>query len=210
MMYQLLDGHGVVPVIKFNDPSEALPLADALSAGGIKIMEITFRSAAAAKAIELVAKERPDILVGAGTVVNLEQLKQAIKAGSKFVVSPGFDEEIVTEGLRQGIIMLPGVVTPSEIMAAMKTELTVLKYFPASVFGGLQAIKSYAGVFPQIKFMPTGGVSAKNLADYLALPNIQACGGSWMVSGDLIGGRKWDKITALSAEAMSIYREVRG
>ena len=115
MMYQLLDGHGVVPVIKFNDPSEALPLADALSAGGIKIMEITFRSAAAAKAIELVAKERPDILVGAGTVVNLEQLKQAIKAGSKFVVSPGFDEEIVTEGLRQGIIMLPGVVTRARL-----------------------------------------------------------------------------------------------
>ena len=209
-MYQILEGHGVVPVIKFNDSSEALPLADALSAGGIKIMEITFRSAAAAEAIGLVAKERPDILVGAGTVVNLEQLEKAVKAGSKFVVSPGFDEEIVIEGLRQGVIMLPGVITPSEIMAAMKIGLTVLKYFPASVFGGLQAIKSYASVFPQVKFMPTGGVSAKNLADYLALPNIQACGGSWMVSGDLIRGRKWDEITALSAEAMDIYRKVRG
>jgi 2-dehydro-3-deoxyphosphogluconate aldolase/(4S)-4-hydroxy-2-oxoglutarate aldolase len=209
-MYQLLEGHGVVPVIKFNDPSEALPLADALAAGGIKIMEITFRSAAAAEAIRRVATERPDILVGAGTVVNMEQLEQAIQAGSKFVVSPGFDEEIVKAGLQQGIIMLPGVITPTEIMAALKAGLSILKFFPASVFGGLQAIKAYAGVFPQAKFMPTGGVSAKNLADFLALPNIQACGGSWMVSGDLISGQKWDEVTALSAEATAIYQKVRG
>ncbi|NLJ71069.1 MAG: bifunctional 4-hydroxy-2-oxoglutarate aldolase/2-dehydro-3-deoxy-phosphogluconate aldolase [Clostridiaceae bacterium] len=209
-MYQLLEGHGVIPVIKFSDVSEALPLADALSAGGINVMEITFRSDAAYGAIKKVAAEKPDILVGAGTVVNVAQLEQAIDAGAKFVVSPGFDPEIVETGLKAGLIMLPGVITPSEIMAAMKLGLTILKYFPASVFGGLKAIKTYASVFGNVKFMPTGGVSAANLAEFLAVPNIQACGGSWMCSGEMIKEQKWDEITKLSAEATAIYQSVRG
>ncbi|MGB4610809.1 MAG: bifunctional 4-hydroxy-2-oxoglutarate aldolase/2-dehydro-3-deoxy-phosphogluconate aldolase [Saccharofermentanales bacterium] len=209
-MYQLLEGHGVIPVIKFNDVNEALPLADALSAGGINVMEITFRSSAASEAIRKVVEERPQILAGAGTVVNMTQLGQAIDAGAKFIVSPGFDPEIVTAGLKAGMIMLPGVVTPSEIMAAMKLGLTVLKYFPASVFGGLKAIKTYASVFGDVKFMPTGGISAANLAEFLAEPNIQACGGSWMRPAKMIKEQKWDEITKLSAEATAICKTVRG
>ncbi|MGI6579295.1 MAG: bifunctional 4-hydroxy-2-oxoglutarate aldolase/2-dehydro-3-deoxy-phosphogluconate aldolase [Saccharofermentanales bacterium] len=209
-MYQLLEGHGVIPVIKFNDVNEALPLADALSAGGINVMEITFRSSAASEAIRKVVAERPQILAGAGTVVNMTQLGQAIDAGAKFIVSPGFDPEIVAAGLKAGMIMLPGVVTPSEITAAMKLGLTVLKYFPASVFGGLKAIKTYASVFGDVKFMPTGGISAANLAEFLAEPNIQACGGSWMCPAKMIKEQKWDEITKLSAEATAICQTVRG
>lgn len=209
-MYQLLEGHGVIPVIKFNDVNEALPLADALSAGGINVMEITFRSSAASEAIRKVVAERPQILAGAGTVVNMTQLGQAIDAGAKFIVSPGFDPEIVAAGLKAGMIMLPGVVTPSEIMAAMNLGLTVLKYFPASVFGGLKAIKTYASVFGDVKFMPTGGISATNLAEFLAEPNIQACGGSWMCPAKMIKEQKWDEITKLSAEATAICQTVRG
>ncbi|NLP26740.1 MAG: bifunctional 4-hydroxy-2-oxoglutarate aldolase/2-dehydro-3-deoxy-phosphogluconate aldolase [Clostridiales bacterium] len=209
-MYKLLDGHGVVPVIKLGNVNEVLPLADALSAGGINIMEITFRSDAAYDSIKKVATERPNILVGAGTVVNLEQLEQAIDAGSKFVVSPGFDPEIVKAGLDKGIIMLPGVITPSEIMSAMNLGLKVLKLFPASVFGGLKAIKTYASVFGQAEFMPTGGVSASNLAEFLAVPSIKACGGSWMCTADMIKNQNWDEVTRLSTEATAIYKEARG
>lgn len=208
-MYKLLDGHGVIPVIKLSEASEALPLADALAAGGINIMEITFRSEAAYDSIKKVVAERADILVGAGTVVNMEQLEQAIDAGSKFVVSPGFDPEIVKVGLAKDIIMLPGVVTPSEIMAALNLGLKVLKFFPTNVFGGLKAIKTYSAVFGQVKFMPTGGVSANNLSEFLEVPSVKACGGSWMCSGDMIKNQEWDKITELSAEATSIYNKIR-
>ncbi|MGI6077356.1 MAG: bifunctional 4-hydroxy-2-oxoglutarate aldolase/2-dehydro-3-deoxy-phosphogluconate aldolase [Fastidiosipilaceae bacterium] len=208
-MYEMLKGHGIVPVIKFDSADDALPLADALAAGGIKIMEITYRSEAASSAIEQVAKERPDILVGAGTVLNLEQLKAAEAAGAKFIVSPGFDETIVVEGLKRNLVMLPGCVTPSEIMAAMSLGLKVLKFFPASVYGGIKAIKSLASVFGGIKFMPTGGVTADNLAEYLSIPQIQACGGTWMVKANLINGAEFETITKLSQEATDIYRKIR-
>ncbi len=209
-MYEILEGHGVVPVIKFNDPSEALPLADALAKGGIRIMEITFRSDAAEEAIRLVSEERPDILVGAGTVTNVDELRRAAKAGAKFIVSPGFSAEVVREGLDLGLIMLPGVITPSEVIAAKNMGLTVLKFFPASAFNAMATIKSYASVFADIKFMPTGGVSQDNMKDFLAMKNIFAIGGSWMVSGNLIKEQNWDEITRLSQEATDAYHEVRG
>lgn len=209
-MYEILEGHGVVPVIKFNDPSEALPLADALAKGGIRIMEITFRSDAAEEAIRLVSEERPDILVGAGTVTNVDELRRAAKAGAKFIVSPGFSEEVVREGLDLDLIMLPGVITPSEVMAAKNLGLKVLKYFPASAFNAMATIKSYASVFADIKFMPTGGVNQDNMKDFLAMKNIFAIGGSWMVSGNLIKEQNWDEITRLSQEATDAYHEVRG
>lgn len=209
-MYEILEGHGVVPVIKFNDPSEALPLADALAKGGIRIMEITFRSDAAEEAIRLVSEERPDILVGAGTVTNVDELRRAAKAGAEFIVSPGFSEEVVREGLDLGLIMLPGVITPSEVIAAKNMGLTVLKFFPASAFNAMATIKSYASVFADIKFMPTGGVNQDNMKDFLAMKNIFAIGGSWMVSGNLIKEQNWDEITRLSQEATDAYHEVRG
>lgn len=208
-MYEILKGHGVVPVIKFNKVEDALPLADALSAGGINIMEITFRSEAGGPAIAKVAKERPDILVGAGTVLTMDQLIEADEAGAKFIVSPGFNPEIVEEGLKRGLVMLPGCVTPTEIMAAMKLGLSVIKFFPASVYGGIKAIKSLASVFSGIQFMPTGGVSAENLADFLAVPQILSCGGSWMVKESMIDGGEFDKITELSREATDIYKKCR-
>lgn len=208
-MYEILQGHGVVPVIKFNAEKEILPLADALAAGDIKIMEITYRSDLATRAIETVVKERPDILVGAGTVLDLEQLKAAAAAGAKFIVSPGFDSKLVEAGLKLGLIMLPGCVTPSEIMAARQLGLRVLKFFPASNYGGLATIKALASVFGDVSYMPTGGVTAENLADYLAVPEIFACGGTWMVKNQLLAEGAFDKVTRLSREAMEIYHRIR-
>lgn len=208
-MYEILEGHGVVPVIKFSDVSEALPLADALAAGGIKIMEITFRSDAAEEAIRLVAKERPDVLVGAGTVTTMDQLERAVAAGAKFVVSPGLNPEIVKAGLEKGVVMLPGVITPSEVMQGIDLGLKVLKYFPASDFNALKVLKSYSGVFADIKFMPTGGVSLDNMGDFLALPNIFAVGGTWMVKADQIKEGRWEEITKLSQEATDKYKSLR-
>ncbi len=208
-MYELLEGHGVVPVIKFSDKKEVLPLADALAAGGIKIMEITFRSDVAAEAIRMVAEERPDIVVGAGTVTTMEQLEQAHTAGAKFIVSPGLNPEIVQAGLDKGLIMLPGVITPSEVMQGISLGLNVLKYFPASDFNALKVLKSYSAVFADIKFMPTGGVNAENMSEFLALPNIFAIGGSWMVNAKMIQGEMWDEISKLSKEATEIYQQMK-
>ena len=207
-MYEMLKGHGIVPVIKFDSADDALPLADALAAGGIKIMEITYRSEAASSAIEQVAKERPDILVGAGTVLNLEQLKAAEAAGARVIVSPA-----LTNHCGRRIKTQPGYAPRmchlSEIMAAMSLGLKVLKFFPASVYGGIKAIKSLASVFGGVKFMPTGGVTADNLAEYLSIPQIQACGGTWMVKANLINGAEFETITKLSQEATDIYRKIR-
>lgn len=209
-MYELLEGHGIVPVIKFSDSKQALPLADALSAGGINIMEITFRSDAAIDSIKAVAKERPDVLVGAGTVLKKEQLLLAKEAGAKFIVSPGFDPELVELALKENLLVLPGVVTPTEITAAINMGLSILKFFPAGNYGGISTIKSLGAPFSEVKFMPTGGVGPNNLREYLSLPNIQACGGSWMVKDNLINAENWDEITRLSKEATDIYKEMRG
>lgn len=209
-MYELLEGHGIVPVIKFSDSKQALPLADALSAGGINIMEITFRSNAAVDSIKAVAKERPDVLVGAGTVLKKEQLLLAKEAGAKFIVSPGFDPELVELALKENLLVFPGVVTPTEITAAIKMGLSILKFFPAGNYGGISTLKSLGAPFSEVKFMPTGGVGPNNLREYLSLPNIQACGGSWMVKDNLINAENWDEITRLSKEATDIYNEMRG
>ena len=208
-MYELLEGHGIVPVIKLSNSKEALPLADALSAGGINIMEITFRSDAAIESIKTVGEAYPDILVGAGTVISEDQLLAAKNAGAKFIVSPGFDPELVELALKENLIILPGVVTPTEVTAAMKMGLSILKFFPACNYGGIAALKSLGAPFTKVKFMPTGGVGPNNLRDYLILPNVQACGGSWMVKDELISGNKWEEITRLSQEATDIYNEIK-
>ena len=192
---------GVVPVVVLEDAKDAVPTAKAMLAGGIDVMEITFRTAAAADSIKAVAQECPDMVVGAGTVINLEQCKLAVECGAKFIVSPGYDEETVAWCCDNGIPVTPGCVTPTEIMMALKHGLKVLKCFPANVYGGLSAIKSLAGPFGGVKFIPTGGVNAQNLAEFISSPYIHAVGGSWICPKADIAAGNFDKITALCKEA---------
>lgn len=192
---------GVVPVVVLEDAKDAVPTAKAMLDGGIDVMEITFRTAAAADSIKAVAQECPDMVVGAGTVINLEQCKLAVECGAKFIVSPGYDEETVAWCCDNGIPVTPGCVTPTEIMMALKHGLKVLKFFPANVYGGLSAIKSLAGPFGGVKFIPTGGVNAQNLAEFISSPYIHAVGGSWICPKADIAAGNFDKITALCKEA---------
>ena len=192
---------GVVPVVVLEDAKDAVPTAKAMLAGGIDVMEITFRTAAAADSIKAVAQECPDMVVGAGTVINLEQCKLAVECGAKFIVSPGYDEETVAWCCDNGIPVTPGCVTPTEIMMALKHGLKVLKFFPANVYGGLSAIKSLAGPFGGVKFIPTGGVNVQNLAEFISSPYIHAVGGSWICPKADIAAGNFDKITALCKEA---------
>ena len=192
---------GVVPVVVLEDAKDAVPTAKAMLAGGIDVMEITFRTAAAADSIKAVAQECPDMVVGAGTVINLEQCKLAVECGAKLIVSPGYDEETVAWCCDNGIPVTPGCVTPTEIMMALKHGLKVLKFFSANVYGGLSAIKSLAGPFGGVKFIPTGGVNAQNLAEFISSPYIHAVGGSWICPKADIAAGHFDKITALCQEA---------
>lgn len=180
----------LVPVVVFNDISEVKPTLDALCSGGILIAEICFRTACAEKALIKAVKEYPSMLIGAGTVINLEQAKKAIKAGAKFIVSPGLSETVAKYCLEKGITYLPGVVTPSEIMKALELGLTYLKFFPAGVFGGLKALKALSAAFPQVKFMPTGGVDNTNLKEFIKEKCIFAVGGSWLLKGDIAKNAK--------------------
>ena len=191
----------VVPVVVLEDAKDAVPTARAMAAGGVDVMEITFRTAAAADSIKAVSAECPEVLVGAGTVVSLEQCKTAVACGAKFIVAPGFDEEVVRWCVENNIPVLPGCVTPTEIMAAMKLGLHVVKFFPAGVYGGLKAMKALSGPFGSVKFVPTGGVNSENIAEYVAAPFIQAVGGSWICPKADIAAGNFDKITALCKEA---------
>ena len=195
---------GIVPVVVIEDAKDAVPTAKALLAGGIDVMEITFRTAAAADAIAAVSRECPDRLVGAGTVITPEQCRTAVDAGASFIVSPGFSREVVSWCVERGICVTPGCVTPTEIMAAMELGIRVVKFFPANVYGGLKAMKALSAPFGGIKFIPTGGVNAQNLAEYSAAPFIQAVGGSWVCSKSDISEGNFEKITALAMEAHSI------
>ena len=193
-----LNTAGIVPVVVIDDAKNAVPTAKALLAGGINVMEITFRTAAAPDAIKAVADNCPDMLVGAGTVITLEQCKKAMEMGAKFIVSPGFDAEGVKWCVDNGVAITPGCVTPSEIMAAIKLGLNVVKFFPANVYGGLSAMKALSGPFGGIKFIPTGGVNAQNVGEYISAPFIHAVGGS--PKTDIAAGN-FEKITALCAES---------
>ena len=192
---------GVVPVVVLDKAEDAVPTARAMVAGGIDVMEITFRTAAAADSIRAVAAEVPEMLVGAGTVLNLEQCKLAVECGAKFIVSPGYDEETVAWCVENGVAVTPGCVTPTEIMAALKHGLKVVKFFPANVYGGLNAIKALAGPFVGLKFIPTGGVNQQNLGEFVSNPSIHAVGGSWVCPKADIAAHNFDKITQLCAEA---------
>ena len=192
---------GVVPVVVLEEAKDAIPVAKAMLAGGVDVMEITFRTAAAADSIKAVAENCPDMLVGAGTVLNLTQCKLAVEMGAKFIVSPGFDAEVVDWCIANQIPVTPGCVTPTEITAAVNRGLKVIKFFPANVYGGLNAMKNLAAPFVGIKFLPTGGVNAANIKEYIDAPFIHAVGGSWVCPKDAVKAGDWDKITALCAEA---------
>ena len=191
----------VVPVVVIDDAKDAVPTANAMVAGGIDVMEITFRTAAAPQAIKNVADNCPDMLVGAGTILNLDQCKLAVEMGAKFIVSPGLNAEVVSWCVENGIAVTPGCVTPTEIMAAMKLGLRVVKFFPANVYGGLTAMKALAAPFGGIKFIPTGGVSGENIGEYLSQPYVHAVGGSWVCTKADIAAGNFEKITALCREA---------
>lgn len=201
---------GVVPVIKLNNPiRDAKPLADALCAGGVPIAEVTFRAAGAADAIRIMSESHPEMLVGAGTVLTTQQVDDAVNAGATYIVTPGFDAELVQYCQEKGVTIFPGCTTPTDYHAAYKFGLEVLKFFPAEQSGGLDKIKSMAAPFPMFKVMPTGGISLKNLATYAANPVIAACGGSYMVTADLIDNGKWDEITELCKKSVEIVKEAR-
>ncbi len=191
---------GLVPVIKLDDPDKAVDLARALKKGGIPVAEVTFRAAGADRAIRNIARELPDVLVGAGTVITVDQVKQAVDAGAKYIISPGFDPEVVSYCVEHNIT--PGVTNPSEVSQATKMGLEVVKFFPAEAAGGLKVLKALAGPFPKMRFIPTGGINPDNLNEYLAFNKILACGGSWMVPGKLVDACDWDGITALAKEAV--------
>ena len=199
----------VVPVVVLDDAKDAVPTAQALLAGGVDVMEITFRTAAAADAICAVTEQCPDMLVGAGTVVSLGQCQKAVACGAKFIVSPGFDETVVRWCVENQVAVTPGCVTPSEIMAAIGQGLSVVKFFPSGVYGGLAAMKALAGPFGNVKFIPTGGVDNQNLAEYLAAPFIHAVGGSWLCPKKEIASGNFEKIVQLSYQARQIAGEVR-
>lgn len=176
----------VVPVVVLNDVKDAAPLAKALVEGGLPCAEVTFRTEAAAESLRIMAEAYPDMLVGAGTVLTTEQVDKAVEAGAKFIVSPGFDPEIVDYCIEKNIPVFPGCATPSEVAQAVKRGLKVVKFFPAEQAGGLAMIKAMAAPYNMLKFMPTGGINTKNLKEYLACDKILCCGGSWMVKGDMV------------------------
>ena len=193
---------GIVPVVKIDRAEDALPLAKALCAGGLPCAEVTFRTGAAAEAIRLMTTSFPDMCVGAGTVLNAEQVDAAVEAGAKFIVSPGLNPRTVRYCMEKNIPITPGTSSPSDIEQAIELGLDVVKFFPAEQSGGLAKIKAMAAPYVNMKFMPTGGINAKNLTSYLDFNKIIACGGSWMVPGDLINEGAWDRIEQLTREAV--------
>ena len=200
-VWERLKNAVVVPVVVIDDVKDAISTANALLAGGVDVMEITFRTAAAPDAIQAVAENCPDMLVGAGTVLNVEQAKLAVQRGAKFIVSPGFDAEVVAWCIENGIAVCPGCVTPTEIMAAIKLGLNVVKFFPANVYGGLNAMKNLSAPFVGVKFLPTGGVNTGNIKEYIDAPFVHAVGGSWVCPKADIAEGNFDKITSLCKEA---------
>ena len=201
---------GVVPVVVLEDAKDAVPLATALVEGGLPCAEVTFRTEAAEASIRLMMERFPEMLVGAGTVLTVEQVDAAVRAGAKFIVSPGFDAEIVDYCIKNEIPVFPGCITPSEVAQAVKRGLKVVKFFPAEPAGGISMIKAMAAPYVGLKFMPTGGINAKNLEDYLSSDKIICCGGSWMVKGDLVKAGEFDKIRELTAEACKLVASIHG
>jgi 2-dehydro-3-deoxyphosphogluconate aldolase / (4S)-4-hydroxy-2-oxoglutarate aldolase len=207
---QQIGALGVIPVIALNDASLAVALGEALLEGGLPCAEITFRTAAAQEAIEQMATRFPELLVGAGTVCSVPQAIQAANSGAKFIVSPGFDAGVVDWCLQNDMPIAPGVMTPTEVGMALSKGIKLLKFFPAGTAGGIPMLKAIAAPYGDAKFIPTGGINAANLADYLRLPMVHACGGSWLASKQLLANKDFESIKKLAGEAVAIAREARG
>jgi 2-dehydro-3-deoxyphosphogluconate aldolase/(4S)-4-hydroxy-2-oxoglutarate aldolase len=209
-VFQKFSEIGIIPVVVLNDVKDAEPLGKALMEGGLPAAEVTFRTEAAEESIRIMAEKFPDMLVGAGTVLTIEQVDRAVAAGAKFIVAPGLDEEIVKYCLEKDIPVCPGTQTASEMMRAIKLGLTHVKFFPAEAAGGLNMIKAVAAPYTNLVFMPTGGINEQNVRDYLGFKKIVACGGTWMVKNSLIESGDFDKIKELTHNAAAIVKEVRG
>lgn len=201
---QIMNTSPVIPVMVINKLEQAVPLARALVEGGLKVLEITLRTPIAVDAIKKIKAEVPGAIVGAGTVIDVTTLHQAIAAGSEFLVSPGVTETLIDAALQTDIPILPGVTSPSEVMRLMEKGITEMKFFPAEAAGGIPMLKSIGGPLPQVTFCPTGGINPKNAADYLALKNVACVGGSWMAPADLVDAEDWDEIKRRAAEAAAI------
>lgn len=204
-----IEKYGVVPVVVLEDAKDAVPLGQALCEGGIPCAEVTFRTEAAEDSIRRMKEAFPDMLVGAGTILSVEQADRAVKAGAEFIVSPGFDPEVVDECIRRKIPVFPGCVTPTEVTKAVKRGLQVVKFFPAEQYGGAATIRALSAPFSGIRFMPTGGVNPDNLKTYLSSDKIIACGGSWMVKSSMIREGDFEGIRRLTKEAADIVKMLR-
>lgn len=196
----------IVPVLVINKVEDALPIAEALLAAGIRVLEVTLRTSAALDVISAIAKELPEAIVGSGTVTNRQQLQQSVDAGAKFAISPGLTQDLLQAGNESNIALIPGISSISELMDAADFGYDHLKFFPAEASGGVNAIKSIGGPFPDIKFCPTGGINLNNVRDYLALPNVLCCGGSWLVPNHVVDSKNWSEITKLSNEALAFVK----
>jgi len=205
-----LSEFGIIPVIAIDDAATTVPLGQALLNGGLPCAEITFRTAAAAEAIQKMSAAHPDIVVGAGTVLTVEQAETAVASGAKFIVTPGFDPAVVDWCIANGVPITPGVMTPTEINMALNKGVTLVKFFPAEAAGGTKSLKAIAAPYGGVTFIPTGGISAANLADYLSLPMVHACGGSWVASKKLINAGEFEKIEKLTAEGVKLDQQIRG
>jgi 2-dehydro-3-deoxyphosphogluconate aldolase/(4S)-4-hydroxy-2-oxoglutarate aldolase len=205
-----IHGVGVVPVVVIDEPADAPDLARALLAGGLPIAELTFRTAGTVAAIRAVARECPGILVGAGSVVLPEQVDAAVEVGARFIVSPGIDDDVVIRAQQLRVAVLPGCATPSDLMRARRLGLEIVKFFPAEAVGGMGMLTAIAAPFPGMRFVPTGGIDARNMGIYLADPRVVAVGGSWMVKPALLAARDWDAVSRLAREAVTAAADVRG
>lgn len=199
----------IVPVVTIDDVQGAVSLASALAAGGLDVVEITLRTEAGMGAISEIADKQPSTVVGAGSVMSGDQAKQAIDAGAQFLVSPGLDDGVVQTALDSGVPIVPGVATATELMRAASFGLEVVKFFPAEAAGGIELLRAFSAVWPNIQFMPTGGISADNVVDYLVEPSVLAVGGSWMAPRDFIASRDWSPITTLASEASKLAASAR-
>ncbi len=200
----------VVPLVQADDPDVAVKTSRALAAGGLSVIEVVFRTDRALECLAAVASELPDVIAGAGTVLTAKQARDAIDSGAKFLVSPGLDDGVVRTAQDASLPIYPGTVTATEVQRAVNLGLDVVKFFPASIAGGVPALKALSSVFRSMRFMPTGGVSASNLGEFLALPSVLACGGSWLTPADAVEAGDFDRITALASEAVSIASKTRG
>jgi len=196
----------IVPVLVINKVEDALPIAEALLAADIRVLEVTLRTPAALEVIGIIAKELPEAIIGSGTVTNRQQLQQSCDAGAKFAISPGLTKDLLQAGNDGHIALIPGIASISELMDASDYGYDHLKFFPAEASGGVNVIKSIGGPFPDVKFCPTGGINLNNVRDYLALPNVACCGGSWLVSNEIVETKDWRQITKLAKEALAHVR----